>query len=763
MASRTRRMTFEQYWESVGGLFETIFNIGGQADGAHGLSIAQVSDMYKTSHDFLVGNKGIRDKEWKLYSNIRSFAKGHCERVLEGGRAKDGEELLRYYTRKYDEFRFSIKFVNNRVAYMNRFWVKNQKERPDDITRGKIYDIRTMQLVAWRDCVLEEGFPLYDVAWGLVTQDRDGERINTQNVKGLVDCFVELGLEEDDPDNPNGKLTIYKTHFQDAFITDSEDYYRVLADEFLAQNAIPEYMEHVEGMIAREMARVGEPTGYLHESTRVPLETMMNDVLIKVHAPKIMEELESKLLDRMEIEHLKRAYDLLRRIPEEEGYTPFLAMFEKHVAKVGRIACEKCLDGSKASPTDYIEAILGCHKTFTKIIAEGFSNDVNLTARRDRAFRDFINENAVTKASKLKSRESPRLLAKFCDEMLKKTDDETEARIEGCMLVFRYLHDNDVFQTFYQKDLARRLLSKFDDSAEQLLIGKLKQQCGVEWSRKLQKMYEDIALSDDLSKVYERVGSRPTAAPISAIKILTRAQWPFKLTHQIQLPAEMTASLKHFEAFYNNKHGSRKLAWLMEHSRGEISTVGFKKTHILTATAHQMAILSLFNRKGPLTIREVVDRLAATADESYIRGVLESLVHKFKLLKLPGKEEVSSCDAELALTLHRKWSIKKTKIDIVKPVKQAEREEITQANDEIEKARVYLVDAMIVKAMKALQGKRIKHQLLQAQVIQLIADGPPSTRFSVQPKQIKVEIAKLVEEEYMERPEDDPMSYVYIP
>ena len=91
------------------------------------------------------------------------------------------------------------------------------------------------------------------------------------------------------------------------------------------------------------------------------------------------------------------------------------------------------------------------------------------------------------------------------------------------------------------------------------------------------------------------------------------------------------------------------------------------RPHILTCTAHQMAILSLFNRKGPLTIREVVERLGATDDEAYIRGVLESLVHKFKLLKLPDskKDKVTECSADLTLTLFRKWKIDKKKFSMV--------------------------------------------------------------------------------------------------
>jgi cullin 1 len=437
----------------------------------------------------------------------------------------------------------------------------------------------------------------------------------------------------------------------------------------------------------------------------------------------------------------------------EEGYNPFLDMFEQHVAKVGRVDTAAVLEGGKANPTAYIDAILLTHAHFTTIIKEGFGDDKNLNARRDRAFRDFINQNAVTDASKHKSRESPRLLAKYCDDLLRKTSDETEKKIEGCMVVFRYLHDNDVFQTYYQKDLAKRLVNeKFDDGAEQQMIAKLKQQCGVEWSRKLQKMYEDIQLSVDLSKVYERT-ERPRVAAITDVKVLTRAQWPFKPGHRLQLPEAMQASLEHFEAFYSKQHGSRKLAWLLEHSRGEVTTVGFKKPHILTCTAHQMAVLSLFNRKGPLTIREVVERLGATDDEVYIRGVLESLVHKFKLLKLPDKaDKVAECSADAHLTLFRKWKIDKKKFNIIKPVKVAEAEETEQANEAIDKQREYIVQAMIVKAMKALQGSTIKHQQLVGKVVQMVKEGPMGTRFNVQPKMIKVQIASLVEQECVVRP-----------
>lgn len=60
------------------------------------------------------------------------------------------------------------------------------------------------------------------------------------------------------------------------------------------------------------------------------------------------------------------------------------------------------------------------------------------------------------------------------------------------MIVFKYLEDKDVFQKFYSKMLANRLVSHMSasDEAESSMIGKLKHACGFEYTSKLQRMYQ---------------------------------------------------------------------------------------------------------------------------------------------------------------------------------------------------------------------------------------------------------------------------------
>lgn len=75
------------------------------------------------------------------------------------------------------------------------------------------------------------------------------------------------------------------------------------------------------------------------------------------------------------------------------------------------------------------------------------------------------------------------------------------------MVVFKYIEDKDVFQKFYSKMLAKRLVNELSasDEAESNMIGKLKQMCGFEYTSKLQRMFTDAGLSKDITESYRQV------------------------------------------------------------------------------------------------------------------------------------------------------------------------------------------------------------------------------------------------------------------
>ena len=80
------------------------------------------------------------------------------------------------------------------------------------------------------------------------------------------------------------------------------------------------------------------------------------------------------------------------------------------------------------------------------------------------------------------------------------------------MVVFKYLEDKDVFQKFYSKMLAKRLVQSMSasDDAEASMISKLKAACGFEHTSKLQRMFQDIGVSKDLNENFRKHLSNTT-------------------------------------------------------------------------------------------------------------------------------------------------------------------------------------------------------------------------------------------------------------
>jgi hypothetical protein len=65
---------------------------------------------------------------------------------------------------------------------------------------------------------------------------------------------------------------------------------------------------------------------------------------------------------------------------------------------------------------------------------------------------------------------APELLARYCDCLLRRRGSEAEAdeRLAAAIVVFKYVDDKDVFQKYYARALARRLIHQLSVSMEQV-------------------------------------------------------------------------------------------------------------------------------------------------------------------------------------------------------------------------------------------------------------------------------------------------------
>lgn len=335
-----------------------------------------------------------------------------------------------------------------------------------------------MCLVVWRDALFDSlKLQLFDGVMDLIHRDRKGEKINTQLIRNVTDCFVALGLDEDDDnehDRLAGPLAVYKEHFEKDFLLKTCEFYKEESVAFLEQNPVTEYLKRAVQRLEEERQRVQV---YLHDSTGDTLAKQCETVLIQAHVEKLHGEFQMLLNDER-IEDLQRMYKLLARIPE--GLEPLRQLLETHVTAQGLVAIEKCGE-AETDAKAYVQTLLDTHGNYLQMVKNAFSDDPSFVASLDRACRKFVNHNAVTKASRSGTARSPELLAKYCDSLLRKSSKNAEAGeleklLDGVMVVFQYLEDNDVFQKFYHKALAKRLVNSnsASDDAEASMISKLK-------------------------------------------------------------------------------------------------------------------------------------------------------------------------------------------------------------------------------------------------------------------------------------------------
>lgn len=621
---------------------------------------------------------------------LGEYLSQHLEGVHRESEAHAEEALLGFYIREWDRYTTAAKYVNHLFRYLNRHWVK----REIDEGKKNVYDVYTLHLVKWKDdFFMKVHQKVMAAVLNLIEKQRNGETIEQSQIKSVVDSFVSLGLDEND--TTKSTLEVYQFYFEKPFIAATRTYYEKESRQFVAENSVVEYMKKAEARLEEETARIGL---YLHPDITKNLTDTCLDVLVTAHSELLRDEFQV-LLDNERQEDLARLYRLLSQI--KDGLDPLRSRFETHVRKAGWAAVEKvAADGESVEPKMYVDALLQVHSRYQSLVNQAFNGESEFVRSLDNACRDFVNRNTICKSSSTKS---PELLARNTDALLRKgskatEESEIEEMLGQIMTVFKYIEDKDVFQKFYSKMLAKRLVhvSSVSDDAETSMISKLKEACGFEYTNKLQRMFQDIQISKDLNASYkdwqDKILDDDDRKKLvdSSFQVLGTGFWPLTPpATQFLAPPEIIRTTEQFQNFYFDKHSGRKLTWLWQLCKGEVKANYIKNTKVpytFQVSTFQMGILLLFNEHDSLEYSDI------EKSTSLVPEVLDpnlAILLKAKVL-LPSPEGAKPGPGT-TFSLNYNFKNKKIKVNLNIPIKSEQKVESDDTHKMVEEDRKLLL------------------------------------------------------------------------
>ena len=663
--------------------------------------------------------------------------------------------------------------VRDILMYMDRTYIQQQRRRP-------VYQLglHLFRLTVWEHPKVKERST--DLLMAAIASERAGLLVDDRSVlKQVLGMLSELGQS----DGSN----VYESDFESPFLAQTQEFYRIESQGYLSQNTATDYVVKATKRLEEEKER--STALALPLTTETPLQSIIETELVERHARTLVDMEHSGfavlLKDITKSTEMRDMYTLFARVPTSvDNLREALAA---RIKSDGRVLITDQEKGA-SDPPAFVRGVLTMRDRYDKILDVSFRGEKRARKRMRESFEDFLNTDARAASC----------LSVYVDELLRvglkgATEDQITQELNKIIIVFRYLADKDVFESFYKQHLAKRLLMgrSVSDDAERSMVSLLKAECGYQFTSKLEGMFNDMRISRDMQdsyKTYKRAQASQqqqqqaegetsgSEKPIDIeVDVLTNGYWPSQNIPPCILPQQVQDAIARYTKFYLEKHTGRKLSWQTSAGSSELkATFGSDPTkyrkHELGVSTYQMCILLLFNDSDSLTLGQI--RSKTQIPDSELRRHLVSLcTPKHRILRKGSRGRgITSDDDTFTFNPDYGSKLKRVRIPLVKETSVSKSGDGTgtagggsasaSAVDgsvplKVEEDRRHLVEAAIVRIMKA--RKSLGHNDLFAEVTRQL-----SVRFTPSPQFVKKRIESLIEREYLERSQQDHRLYSYV-
>jgi len=616
----------------------------------------------------------------------------------------------------------------------------------------------------------------------MVMKERNGEVIDRIALKNACQMLMILGIQN---------RVVYQEDFEHPFLAQSSEFYNVESQMLLAENSASIYIKKAESRINEEAERA---KNYLDVSTESRVIQVVEEELIKKHMKTIVEMENSGfvfMLKNQRTKDLACMYKLLSNL--SDGLKTMSDCLSKYLREEGRSLVKE--DETDLNPVTYVQSLLDLKDKLDYFLNNSFASDKMFKQTISSDFEHFLNLNP----------KSPEYMSLFIDDKLKKgvrgiDENDLEPVLDKAMVLFRFLQDKDVFETYYKQHLAKRLLlnKSVSDDNEKNMISKLKTECGCQFTSKLEGMFKDMSLSNTIMESFKLYLSNSPSSNCNnidlSVRVLTTGFWPLPTTTpKCNVPSIARLAYEEFRTFYLGKHNGRQLrlqpqlgsaditaifndnrrensATSVISSNGSGSTVvstssnsgtsmnnanSSVRKHIFQVSTYQMAILMLFNSYEKMTMEMIMNE--TDINEKDLTRALQSLAmgkpSQRVLLKSPKTKEI---EPHHEFSVNESYTSKLYRVKIQSITTKGENEpERRKTKDKVEEDRKHEIEAALVRIMKA--RKKLTHNTLIMEVTEQLR-----SRFMPSPVLIKKRIECLIEREYLARTPEDRNTYNYV-
>lgn len=730
---------FKKVWDQLDAALATIL---GDGRSRHALE-----ELYRGAENICRQGRSA-----ELYKRLRARCEAHLAgQVKEGltaeARQLSDVDLLSSYLGSWKRWSSSLVTIRSIFYYMDQTYLLRNPENPGITEMGQgLFKNHVFQDEGLRMKLLQGVLELIELDRRSIAD----ERVSTL-LKESIAMFHDLGT--------------YFSDFEPSLNKSSEMYFERWATEQTAKDDLSSYAKGGHALLEREITRC-ELYGF-DRSTRAGLAHQFDRLVVEgQHSFLTNEDRVLQLLEDNDADSLERVYSLLERVGNGTDLGP---VFDRYVREEG---CAIVFD-EKREP-EMVVRLLEFKRKLDHLHKFSFHGNESIGNGLHKSFEYFINKTKKTQANwDTDNAKAGEMIAKHVDLLLKggvkaipkltaaakeastamedDYDDEKGAdedaeinhHLSLALDLFRFVHGKAVFEAFYKKDLARRLLMgrSASNDAERNMLGRLKTECGAGFTHNLESMFKDMDLARDEMASYNQLQSDrggKGSGPDLNVNVLSSAAWPSYPDVPVSIPPAISKLISDFEAHYHQKHSGRKLHWKHALAHCQLKAYypkGVRKE--IVVSGFQAIVLLLFNDladNASLSYAEI--QSATSLPDAELQRTLQSLAcAKYRVLtKHPKGRDVNPTDN---FTYNAHFTDPKTRIKINQIQLKETKEENKETHIRVAADRHYETQAAIVRIMKS--RKTIGHAQLVAEVIEATRG-----RGVLEPSDIKKNIDKYV-------------------